>query len=148
MNTLTGVLVGAHFRPPAKLILECLPAGASLQLVAEPDNPYDPQAVQVFTNLGNVPASQHSRLEQDLPKYGWDLDEFLQRADTGETIHLGYIAASKNKILLELSDCVANSVFVAAQEQIQWCDCMITLGFTANGAPLVILRAPAPAEAS
>lgn len=143
MNTLTGILVGAHFRPPAKLILECLPSGTPLQLVAEPDNAYDEFAVQVSVNLGHVPDSQHSRLAQELPKYGWDLDEFKTRAETGECIHLGYLAAGNNKVFKEMAECQANSVFLDAQALTPWAECQITLGFAANGQALVLLKAGA-----
>jgi hypothetical protein len=47
-DTLTGLMVGMHFRPPAKAVLEALPVGTTLWLRREPENPYDANAVQVL----------------------------------------------------------------------------------------------------
>ncbi len=44
------------------LVLDQLRLGTALELVAEPDNPYDPQAVALYfgaTKLGYVPADQN-----------------------------------------------------------------------------------------
>lgn len=141
ITTLTGLLVGMHFRPPAKLILETLKSGTELQLVAEPDNEYDANAIRVFVSLGEVPASQYGRLEAELPGFGWDIETFRQRAETGESLMLGYIAASKNKALKEDSSLVSNEAFLGAQELVSWSDCSIRLGFAPSGAALVILNA-------
>lgn len=142
VTTITGLLVGMHFRPPAKLILETLKSGTPLQLVAEPDNEYDSNAIRVYVNLGEVPESQHARLEQELPGFGWDIETFWQRAETGEALMLGYIAASKNKALREDPSLVSNEAFLGAQELIPWSECSIRLGFAPNGSALVILSAP------
>lgn len=142
VTTLTGLLVGMHFRPPAKLILETLKSGTPLQLVPEPDNEYDDKAIRVFVNLGEVPASQYGRLEAELPGFGWDIETFHQRAESGESLMLGYIAASKNKALKEDSSLVSNEVFLNVQELVAWSDCSIRLGFAPSGAALVILSAP------
>ena len=142
ITTLTGLLVGMHFRPPAKLILETLKSGTELQLVHEPDNEYDQNAVKVFVRLGEVPESQHVRLEAELPGFGWDIETFKARAEVGEAIMLGYIAASKNKALKEDPLLVSNEAFLSAQELIPWSDCSIRLGFAPSGQALVILSAP------
>lgn len=142
ITTLTGLLVGMHFRPPAKLILETLKSGTPLQLAHEPDNEYDANAVRVFVRLGEVPESQHARLEAELPGFGWDIETFRSRAEVGESLMLGYIAASKNKALKDQSEFVSNEVFLAAQELVAWEDCSIRLGFAPSGAALVILSAP------
>jgi len=142
ITTLTGLLVGMHFRPPAKLILETLKSGTDLQLVAEPDCEYDPNAVQVYVRLGEIPESQYGRLEAELPGFGWDIDTFRQRAESGEALMLGYIAAAKNKLLKNQTEFVANEVFLGAQELVPWSDCSIRLGFAPSGQALVILSAP------
>ena len=41
-------LVGAHFRPPAKALIQSLPVGQVLRLSREPDNQYDTNAIQVW----------------------------------------------------------------------------------------------------
>lgn len=138
MNTLTGVLVGMHFRPPAKLVLETLASGANLTLEAEPTNEWDEWAVRVSCSPKDIPSSQYIKLRDELPGYGMDLAELLAMP----SVWLGYLAASKNKALKNRPDLVSNQVFVLAQEQVSWQDCSITLGFDSNGQPLVILVAP------
>jgi HIRAN domain len=142
ITTLTGLLVGMHFRPPAKLILETLKSGTELQLVHEPDNEYDSNAIRVYVRLGEVPESQHGRLEAELPGFGWDIETFRSRAESGEALMLGYVAASKNKALREDPTLVSNEAFLGAQDLIPWSDCSIRLGFAPSGAALVILSAP------
>lgn len=136
-NTLTGALVGAHFRPPAKLVLECLASGTSLALRAEPLNEYDEFAIAVLVSPSAIPASQHKLLVEELPLCGWDLEELLSQPE----LHLGYIAASKNKLLKEHPELVGNQVFCQSRELVRWEDCRISLGFGLNGMALVILVA-------
>ena len=87
-------LVGAHFRPPAKQIIAAARAGARLELVPEPDNPYDAKAIQVWgTPSEMIPAEQLERLSESLLGTGADLDEVMN----GEAMHLGYLADSDSK---------------------------------------------------
>lgn len=44
----TFPIVGSHYRPPAKAILEALPLNTPLTLHAEPENEYDTNAIQVL----------------------------------------------------------------------------------------------------
>ena len=89
MATITSLLVGAHFRPPAKLILEHLPSEAILILEPEPDNAYDPNAIQVLVMGTSFPNECHEFLENDLSGYGFALVDIL---DSDEPWHLGFIA--------------------------------------------------------
>lgn len=144
-NTLTGLLVGMHFRPPAKLVLECLPSGTPLELSHEADNPYDEDAVAVDVQLRHLAPSQRQRLESDLPAMGWSWEQVEEYVALSRPLQLGYIGAAKNKEVkaLESEGVVANRVFVDAnREVISWAQCTITLGFSAGGKPLVVLRAP------
>lgn len=83
---LTFHIVGAHFRPPAKLLLEHLLAGTPLTLRAEPTNPYDENAIKVELAPEFLPPE-----ESDF----WSLCETIydiERAELVEgPIHLGYI---------------------------------------------------------
>lgn len=92
-RVLQGLLVGAHFRPPAKLILASLPSGAELILEPEPDNPYDEAAVKVLCRPSAIPEGQFLGLDEGLPASGFSLDEVLRQ----ESVWLGYLGASKNK---------------------------------------------------
>ena len=85
MNTLP--IVGAHYRPPAKTIIDCLPVGAKLFMEAEPTNPYDGNAVAVYIRSENIPQSAYETLEEHLANVGISLNELLSQ----EFWHLGYI---------------------------------------------------------
>ena len=87
----TYPVVGAHFRPPAKGILEALPSGCPLRLRPEPDNPFDPNAVMVCVASASVPPTAHERLAQGLPLWGSSLEEFLAQPEW----HLGYVPRTR-----------------------------------------------------
>ncbi len=83
-------IVGAHFRPPAKAILECLPAGALLSIEPEPDNMFDHNAIKVTvpqTTLAGLPEASLAKLAATLPLFGSDLETVLAAPEH----HLGYI---------------------------------------------------------
>lgn len=105
-KTLTSALVGAFHRPPAKQVLSALPTGAKLELLPEPENPYDPSALKVCIWLGGpeaLPKELHAMLDEALQGTGFDLGELLAAE---EPLQLGYIAASGGKPLAKsgLSD--------------------------------------------
>ena len=80
-------IVGAFYRPPAAKLIESLPIGTPLFLMAEPDNQYDANAVAVYLESHNIPEASHSLLEESLPPFGFDLDTVLGQ----EQWHLGYV---------------------------------------------------------
>jgi len=102
-DSITTQLVGAHFRPPAKALLACLPAGHPLFLRPEPTNEYDANAVQVVLLrstleplLADVAFSEE--LENQLAGQGFDLAT-VREADEW---HLGYLPrAAKGNPKLE-----------------------------------------------
>jgi len=59
MTTVTDInsapLVGAHFHPPAKLLLQHLPTGQVLRLIRDPDNAYDTNAIAVWADIEKNP---------------------------------------------------------------------------------------------
>ena len=83
----TYKIVGAHFHPPAKAILQSLPGGAELILRPEPDNQYDPNAVMVLVESATIPASEHETLGLASAGYGVELSELLGAKEW----HLGYV---------------------------------------------------------
>jgi len=97
-KTLVSLIVGSHFVPPAKILLENLPTKAPLELVAEPENPYDANAIVVLVNPSAIPASRHETLREILPTMGHDWDEILAE---GRALSLGHIASSEGKPLLQ-----------------------------------------------
>lgn len=78
---------GMGFRPPAKAIIESLKTGAPLELVREPSNEYDPNAVQVWVKPQAVSDDCRAELEQKLAGYGKTLEDF----DEPPGWFLGYV---------------------------------------------------------
>lgn len=91
---LTVNLVGAFFRPPAKFLLEVLPAGSPLKLVPEPENPYDEHAIAVYGSAAEASLEALARIAGKLEGCGHGLpDDLEERAAWLETErHLGYVA--------------------------------------------------------
>jgi hypothetical protein len=93
-KTLTSMLVGMHFVPPSKILLEHIPAGTSLRLEADPENPYDEHAIKVFVEGASIPESQHEELAVKLPGAGQDLETVIAPEAWWM---LGHVAASGGK---------------------------------------------------
>jgi hypothetical protein len=120
MTTHTLPLVGAHFRPPAKAILQVLPAGIELILRAEPTNPYDANAVQVLCASSVIPQEAHEELGVFALGYGYDLAQILAQDEW----HVGYVKATEASWL---------------QPHIKQ-DTKCKFGFLMNGNPAVIVE--------
>ena len=84
----TAPLVGAHFRPPAKAIIQSLPTGHPLELRPEPSNPYDPNAVAVWIDAKSIPDDALEELRFTLPGMGADVESLLEQ----RFWQLGYVA--------------------------------------------------------
>lgn len=132
-KTLTSLLVGMHFRPPAEVVTSHLPSGASLQLVPEPENPYDASAVRVECSASAIPETQYEALEAALDGTGFDLNDVL----TMGPIHLGYVAASGGKPLLKAGLAVGNKEFLELLNNDR--PNSATLTFGADGSPRVTI---------
>lgn len=141
MPELTSLLVGDHFRPPAKLILANLPAGAKLLLRLEDDNPYDEEAVRVLVETKSIPESRYSQLDQDLPSMGFTLEQVL----SGGEVWLGYIPKSGGKPLLTAQRAepglVGNHEFREGMLSDSW---SASLAFGQDGKARVILTVKYP----
>lgn len=111
-------IVGAYYRPPAKLILDFLPIDCPLILRAEPTNEYDPNAIAVWLETSNIPES--SDLETKLVGFGTTI-ALLQRQDE---MHVGYLPCGRATILRALG-------FPEGR------DIEATFTVSANGAPRV-----------
>lgn len=86
-NSITTQIVGAHFRPPAKALLACLPNGQQLGLRPEPSNPYDENAVQVLLRSADIPDECWEELELQLAGAGFDKETIMSEP----LWHLGYM---------------------------------------------------------
>lgn len=137
--TLTVPLVGMHFRPPAKQVLQVLPQGAPLRIEAEPDNPYDAKALRVMVPTSVIPVEQHEELARLMVGTGQDLEEVLQQ----ELVWLGFIADSEGKVCLKAGRPGNGHVIAAAQSAmpggVDWPEVRAKLGFFPDGAPAVVV---------
>lgn len=104
IDSITTQIVGAHFRPPAKALLACLPAGHQLWLRPEPTNEYDENAVQVLLRSDSLQMLVmepffRDELERQLASQGFDLGQVMVENEW----HLGYLpkAAKGNPALQE-----------------------------------------------
>lgn len=142
-DSITTQIVGAHFRPPAKALLACLPAGHPLWLRPEPTNEYDENAVQVLlqsTSLQPLLAEPFIRdeLERQLSGQGSDVETVLTQSEW----HLGYLpkAAKGNPALQEWNKEIQKAIHeVGADFE---CDCVCTLSFDSAGKPICIIPWP------
>ena len=123
MTVIYGLLVGAHFRPPAKAVLAALPAETPLALRAEPDNPYDPDAMAVWLNLHDLEVAvglgtkARLELEDALPGAGWTWEALIA---SGDEVQLGYLARAGNRELAKLAYLAPAGAFAEGHAVLQW----------------------------
>lgn len=100
MSKMLSLLVGVHFRPPAKALVAHLPAGAPVYLQPEPGNQYDENAIQVLFDGAELPKIEDEEArnarETDFLSQGFSEEEIR---DNPEMWHLGYIAKTGGKPL-------------------------------------------------
>ena len=97
----TFPIVGSFYRPPAKSILETIPVGARLTIRAEPTNAFDPNAIAVWIQTTEIPASAHKALLLSGATSGFrlgddraeDAESWLETILLADSWHLGYIPA-------------------------------------------------------
>lgn len=145
-KTLTSLLVGSHFNPPAKTLLAHLPARCPLTLEPDPENPYDPEAIKVMLSPEAVPESQYEALAAALPLQGCTIEQLM----SGGLVQLGHVARSGGKPLLQ-AEAKLGQRFAGNAEFADWIKDPLheaVLGFAADGSPLVHLRIDVPEEES
>ena len=135
MISLLAPLVGSFNKPPAQTVLRHLPSGASLQLIPEPENPYDPAAIRVLVEPQALPESQWPQLEIELPLQGATLEQIMSAGP----IFLGYIAASGGKPLAKAQQANAGMQLVGNKEVAAVGEGEATLRFGLDGKPLVAI---------
>lgn len=134
MTKITSLLVGMHFRPPAKQVLAVLPSGCQLLLSPEVDNPYDPNALKALVWAGEIPESVRDDLSQCLDGTGTTLEELLA---SEEPLWLGYVAASGGKPLAKAGLQQGNKEFLELMASAP--EHQASLAFDPAGEPLVRL---------
>lgn len=93
MFRLSIPLVGMHFRPPANQVLAALPIGTPVQLIPEPDNPVDKNAVRVVADLADFPPGRMLMLEAMLMGSGYSAPDLIAQGP----FMVGYLAATGGK---------------------------------------------------
>lgn len=78
-------LVGMHFRPPAKDVVNLLAGGTELIVQRQPQNPYDPNAVQVLLGGFSKEGQYAALYEQFYEDPNTDRDNLI------DPLPLGYI---------------------------------------------------------
>lgn len=149
-DSITTQIVGAHFRPPAKALLACLPAGHPLALRPEPTNEWDENAVQVLllsASLQPLLAEPFFRdeLERQLSGQGFDLEQVLAEPEW----HLGYLpkAAKGNPALQEWNVGVQKAVHeVCRNADFEQAQIACLLSFDSAGKPTCIIPWPPTAS--
>ncbi len=86
----TSLIVGARFRPPAAGLLSVLGAGARLLVRREPQNPYDPNALQVLVETSTLAKLPISQLQAACEGFGFGAEELCGASAPSEW-HLGYV---------------------------------------------------------
>ena len=127
-------IMGAHFRPPAKAILQSLPSDQTLELRPEPSNPYDPNAVGVWIDAAGIPQEALEELSSTLPGQGCDVETLLEQG----WWHLGYIPKEKAADLQTPIGLAIDANNSAAEDEYQiWSGYPAHLTFTGDGKPAV-----------
>lgn len=85
--SVTLPIVGAHFRPPAKALIQSMPMAHPLELRPEPTNPYDSNAVAIWLDAHTLPEESLEELRHTLPGMGSDIDDLMSQ----RYWHIGYI---------------------------------------------------------
>lgn len=130
-------LVGAHFRPPAKAIIQSLPAAYPLELRPEPSNPYDANAVAVWFDASHLDANAKEELESTLPGNGSNLDDLLSQ----RFWQLGYLAKEHAAVHQERIALITEGHNIDATVSglgLIWTGYPCKLTFTGEGKPAVI----------
>jgi hypothetical protein len=90
MPSVSYPIVGAHYHPPARAILNFLPIGHPLILLPEPTNHVDPNALAVWIMSETLPSEGGDEWESTLAGFGLTWDQLKSEPFW----HLGYIPAA------------------------------------------------------
>lgn len=136
MPKFTTLIVGAHFRPPAKQVLAHAPAVAELFFQEDNQNAYDAAAVRCIFDPKHIPESEFLALESELLEAGVTLEQLM----SGGPIHLGYVPAQDGKPLAKARQ---DSPGLLGNQQVR--EIMagqphtVSLGFASDGSPRAII---------
>jgi hypothetical protein len=98
----TYEIVGSHFGPqnfgsPSKALIDGIELNQPLYLRAQPENQFDPNAIQVILKTKDIPESSYETLNSELSGFGKEISDILSQ----DSWHIGYIRKEIAKILRE-----------------------------------------------
>lgn len=131
-------LMGAHFRPPAKALIQALPSDHPLSLRPEPTNPYDPNAVAVWLDASTIDEDTLAQeLAFTLPPQGQDVEALLDQ----RWWQLGYLAKEKAAIFQEPIARAIEGANASAESPDDFSEGFpAKLGFSGEGKPVVLFN--------
>jgi hypothetical protein len=94
MTTLTTLLVGSHFNPPAKALLSAIPEGSEVTLTRDEENQFDPLAIKVWVAVSEIEPMALD--EEQLAGFGYSKEEIIE---TDSQWCLGHVAKTDGKPL-------------------------------------------------
>ncbi len=105
MTLQRSLIVGAHFRPPAKGLLACLSSGSKLLLRREASNAYDANALQVIWPTSGLNAElatglMREEVQKNVEGFGSSADEVFAAPEW----HLGYVPRTEAALLAPKMD--------------------------------------------
>jgi hypothetical protein len=119
MNEFTLPIVGLWFKPPAMKLVKLLPLNTNLELIHEPNNQVDPNAVAVWLTVEDLKLSTNSILSHDL-REAIESGSWLEKSQSDSKVQiqaetfdefrelayfqLGYIGAENARLLVQRKD--------------------------------------------
>lgn len=138
MSKFTTLIVGAHFRPPAKQVLAHCVSGTEVSLEEENDNAYDDAAVRVMLDPKVIPESEYQTMESELLEAGVTIEQLM----SGGPLKIGFIPAQDGKPLIKAR---LSNPDILGNRQVR--ELMMagpglssTLGFAPDGSLLLVLE--------
>lgn len=136
MTRYNTLIVGAHFRPPAKQVLAHIMSGTELSLLEDNENAYDAAAVRVMFDPGLIPELEYPSLESELLEAGVSLEQLM----SGGPIHLGFVPAQDGKPLAKARQ---TEPAILGNQQVREImmggDYKCSLDFAADGSPKLLI---------
>lgn len=129
------LIVGSHFRPPAKQLLAALAGGCQLTLVEDNENAYDAAAIKVILDPQHIPQEAMTQLDQTLPEAGMTLEQLMSAGP----IQLGFVPAQEGKPLTK-GRLTEPELLGNQQVRELMPECLASLGFGVDGSPRLILE--------
>jgi hypothetical protein len=108
MNPKCALLVGSHFYPPARGLLEVMVAGCPLVLTLEPENLYDPKAIGVYVAPETLQNEQYCAFDRLAEAIGGFTGGDWEMLSQMPLIKLGHVADSDGKVLAKRGETVGN----------------------------------------